>query len=159
MRIGIDYRPVTAAPYSGIARQVLAMEQALQSRAGVEVLRFTAAPLDHTHRGVAYCPSWASPVNGLHRPQERFKFELQFLPQILKKTRPDWYIATANSGLPVWRAPTQTRYVLLLHDVFQLTIANYHSHWLKALGYRWFDRFTISRSVRSEEHTSELQSH
>ena len=147
MRIGIDYRPVTAAPHSGIARQVLAMDQALQSRPGVEVLRFTAAPLDHVHRSLAYCPPWGSPVNGLHRPQERLKFEMYFLPKVLRRTRPDWYVATANSGLPVWRGAPQTRYVLLLHDLFQLTMTNYHNQWLKTLVYRQIDRFSMSHSI------------
>ncbi|MGL4603999.1 MAG: glycosyltransferase family 4 protein [Iodobacter sp.] len=145
MHIGIDYRPVTAAPFSGIARQVLALELALQSRIRPE--RFTAAPLTHAHRNLAHCPLWASPAEGLHRPRERIKFELQFLPQAITDCQLDIYIATANTGLPVWRTPGHTRYVLLLHDVFQLTMQNHHSSWLKAMVYRQIDRLSISQSV------------
>ncbi|AZN35637.1 glycosyltransferase family 4 protein [Iodobacter ciconiae] len=145
MRIGIDYRPVTAAPYSGIARQVLALEKALQ--AAGEVQRFTAAPLEHVHRQIAHCPASASPAHGLHRPRERIKFEFGFLPQAIKASQLDVYIATANTGLPVWKTPPDTRYVLLLHDVFQLTMDNHHGSRLKALVYRQIDRFGIGRSV------------
>ncbi|MEJ2795489.1 glycosyltransferase family 1 protein [Iodobacter sp. LRB] len=145
MRIGIDYRPVTAAPYSGIARQVLALEQALQTFG--EVQRFTAAPPEHPHRQIAHCPASASPVNGLHRPRERVKFELGFLPQAIKDNKTDVYIATANTGLPFWQTPPDTRYVLLLHDVFQLTMDNHHGSRLKAMVYRQIDRFGMRRSV------------
>jgi polysaccharide biosynthesis protein PslI len=145
MQIGIDYRPVTAAPYSGIARQVLALEQALQAVG--EVQRFTAAPIDHPHRQIAHCPVAASPSHGLHRPRERVKFELSFLPQAIKASKLDVYIATANTGLPVWQTPPDTRYVLLLHDVFQLTMDNHHTSRLKAMVYRQIDRVGMSRSV------------
>lgn len=146
MRIGLDYRPVTAAPTSGIARQVLAMEQALLARPGVTLLRFTAAPMDHPHRKVAICPAWESPVNGLHRPRERWRFETRFLPAQMHEHMPDVYIATANTGLPVG-GPASTRYVLLLHDLFQLTMDNHHSHWVKAFVYRWIDRIAIGYSL------------
>jgi polysaccharide biosynthesis protein PslI len=148
MRIGIDYRAVTAAPLSGIARQVMALEQALLSRSGTDVVRFTAGPMDHPHRARACCPPWPSPAQGLHRPQERLKFELGFLPRALRETRMDAYIATANAGLPAWRPPRQVRYVVLLHDVFQLTMDNRHDHWMKAAVYRQFDRLEIGHSVR-----------
>ncbi len=146
MRIGLDYRPVTAAPNSGIARQVLAMEEAILSEPGVELLRFTAAPADHPHRNVAVCPPWQSPAHGLHRPRERWRFEMDFLPARMRELMPDVYIATANTGLPVG-CPGATRYVLLLHDLFQLTMDNHHSHWIKARAYRWIDRFAIGYSV------------
>lgn len=146
MRIGLDYRPVTAAPHSGIARQVLAMEQALLSRPGIEVLRFTAAPMGHPHREQAFCPVWSSPAHGLHRPAVRWKFEVKFLPERMRALKPDIYIATANNGLPVAGAGN-TRYVLLLHDLFQLTMDNHHSHWLKAMAYRWIDRLSIGYSL------------
>ncbi|MDW5419022.1 glycosyltransferase family 1 protein [Iodobacter sp. CM08] len=147
MRIGIDYRPVTAAPYSGIARQVLALEQAILAGENAQLYRFTAAPLEHAHRLLAHCPATASPVHGLHRPRERVNFELRFLPAAIATAELDIYIATANTGLPVWRAPANTRYVLLLHDVFQLTMANHHSNRIKALVYRQIDRVGISSSV------------
>ncbi len=146
MRIGLDYRPVTAAPNSGIARQVLAMEQAILSQPGIELLRFTAAPADHPHRNLAICPPWQSPAHGLHRPRERWRFEKDFLPARMRELMPDVYIATANTGLPVG-CPGATRYVLLLHDLFQLTMDNHHSHWIKARAYRWIDRFAIGYSL------------
>jgi polysaccharide biosynthesis protein PslI len=147
MRIGIDYRPVTAAPYSGIARQVLALEQAILAGNNADLHRFTAAPLEHPHRMLAHCPVKASPVHGLHRPRERMSFELRFLPAAIAAAELDIYIATANTGLPVWRAHARTRYVLLLHDVFQLTMVNHHSSRLKAMVYRQIDRLGISSSV------------
>ena len=39
MRVGLDYRPATVAPQSGIGRQVRALEQALLARAGTELDR------------------------------------------------------------------------------------------------------------------------
>ena len=147
MRIGIDYRAVTIAPLSGIARQVLALEQALLRQPEVELLRFTGGPQDHPHRAMAVCPDWYSPVHKLHRPPNRLRFELGFLPKALRQTRPDVYIATANSGLPVWNPPRGIRYVLLLHDVFQITLRNHHRTWLSAQIYRQLDRVGISRSV------------
>lgn len=147
MRVGLDYRPVTAAPWSGIARQVLAMEQALLARAGVEVLRYTACPADHPHRQLAVCPARESPVNGLHRPQERVFFEAVFLPAALRRNPPDVYIATANTGLPLRRVPGGIRQALLLHDVFQLTMENFHANRLKAFVYRQLDRYGVGFSV------------
>ncbi|WP_293766131.1 glycosyltransferase family 1 protein [uncultured Aquitalea sp.] len=151
MRVGLDYRPVTAAPYSGIARQVLAMESALAARPGVEVLRFTACPDGHPHRQIALCPAQASPQGGLHRPQERWRFEAGFLPQALRDSRADVYIATANTGLPPLGAPEGVRLGLLLHDVFQLTLDNRHASWWKALAYRQIDRLGVRRSVSLAE--------
>lgn len=148
MQIGIDYRPVTAAPYSGIARQVLALEAAILANPKHTLIRFTACPLEHPHRQTMVCPSSPSPVSGLHRPQERYKFEVGFLPDAIRAHSLDLYIATANTGLPIWGAPENTKYVLLLHDVFQLTMRNYHQSLLKAKVYRLIDwlgtRFSAS---------------
>ena len=148
MRVGLDYRPVTAAPWSGIARQVLALEAALLQRPGVEVLRFTACPADHPHRRLAECPARPSPADGLHRPRERFHFEVRFLPRAIRAQRLDLYIATANTGLPPCCAPAGTRYALLLHDVFQLTLDNYHASLARALAYRLIDWAGTARSLR-----------
>ncbi|WP_205208386.1 hypothetical protein [Chromobacterium haemolyticum] len=148
MRIGIDYRPVTAAPRSGIARQVLALEAALAARPNVEVLRFTACPADHPHRRLAECPARPSPADGLHRPRERWHFECRFLPRAIRARRLDLYIATANTGLPLWSAPGGVRYAMLLHDVFQLTLDNYHVSLLRALAYRVIDWIGTARSLQ-----------
>ncbi|HEX7989187.1 MAG TPA: glycosyltransferase family 1 protein [Stenotrophomonas sp.] len=150
MRIGIDYRPVTAAPHSGIARQVLALEQALLSE-GCELVRFSMAPDGHPHRQLAACPPASVASNGLHRPRTRLAFELGFLPGALRQQRIDLYIATANSGLPLRRPPTLRRQVLLLHDVFQLTLPGRHASWLHGRVYGAMDRFMIGHAVRAAD--------
>lgn len=147
MRIGIDCRPVTAAPHSGIARQVQALEAAITAREDVRLFRYTACPLAHPDRARTVCPAWGSPVNGLHRPVERWKFEVKFLPDAIRADQLDIYIATANTGLPVVGTPASTRYILLLHDLFQLTLENHHANWVKKLTYRMIDWLGISRSV------------
>lgn len=146
MRIGIDYRPVTAAPYSGIAKQVLAMEQALASSTHT-LLRFTDCPHTHAHRQNCVCPAWETDAHGLHRPSARKRFESEFLGQALRAQQVDLYIATANMGLP-WRAPRGLKQALLLHDVFQLTEHNKHQSRLKKHLYRFIDWFSIWFSVR-----------
>ncbi|AMS21253.1 glycosyl transferase family 1 [Pseudomonas synxantha] len=147
MRVALDYRPATVAPSSGIARQVLALEHALRARANTEVLLFSEAPLDHPQRQIAVCPTWASPLDGLQRPQVRLGFERRFLPKALHAQQVDLYIATANMGLPLCRKPAGTRYVLVLHDLFQLTHRNFHRSRLKALAYRLIDGASIAWSV------------
>lgn len=147
MRVALDYRPVTVAPSSGIARQVKALEQALRQGDDIEVVLFSEAPLDHPLRETTICPPWASPLDGLQRPQVRLRFERRFLPQALHQQRIDLYIATANMGLPLGRKPAGTRYVLILHDLFQLTQRNFHRSKLKALAYRLIDGASIIWSV------------
>lgn len=147
MRVALDYRPATVAPSSGIARQVLALEHALRARANTEVLLVSEAPLDHPQRQTAVCPAWASPLDGLQRPQVRLGFERRFLPKALHAQQIDLYIATANMGLPLCRKPAGTRYVLVLHDLFQLTHRNFHRSRLKALAYRLIDGASIAWSV------------
>lgn len=147
MRVALDYRPATVAPSSGIARQVLALEHALRARDNTEVVLFTEAPLDHPQRDTAVCPAWASPLEGLQRPQVRWRFERGFLPREIHQQQIDLYIATANMGLPLCRKPAGTRYVLVLHDLFQLTHRNFHRSRLKALAYRLIDGASIAWSV------------
>ncbi|WP_044273573.1 glycosyltransferase family 4 protein [Pseudomonas fluorescens] len=147
MRVALDYRPATVAPSSGIARQVAALEDALRARGNTEVVLFTEAPLEHPQRQTAVCPAWASPLDGLQRPQVRLRFERGFLPKALHEQQIDLYIATANMGLPLCRKPAGTRYVLVLHDLFQLTHRNFHRSKLKALAYRLIDGASIAWSV------------
>jgi glycosyltransferase involved in cell wall biosynthesis len=151
MRIGIDYRPVTAAPHSGIARQVLALEQALLAAGVGELVRFSMAPDGHPHRATACCPEQPVPASALHRPRARLAFELGFLPAALGRQGIDLYIATANSGLPLRRPPTLRRQVLLLHDVFQLTLPGRHASWLRGAVYGAMDRFLIGHAVRGAD--------
>lgn len=147
MRVGLDYRPATVAPQSGIGRQVRALEQALQAREDTQLVRFSEAPFDHPQREQACCPPWESPLGGLQRPQVRLRFEGRFLPGALRQQRIDLYIATANMGLPIGRKPRGQRQALLLHDLFQLTEHNHHRSRLKALAYRMIDTASIAWSV------------
>lgn len=150
MRVGLDYRAVTAAPLSGVARQTLAMQATLEQRAGTEVIAYTAAPLGHPHRDIAQCPPSPSPVNGLHRLPQRLKFEWLFLPQAIKAQHIDVYVATINMGLPIRYDKHQqhaARLVLHLHDVFQLTLRNSHASRLREWFYRVSDRLCIAHSV------------
>lgn len=147
MRVGLDYRPATVAPQSGIGRQVRALEQALLDRSDTELLRFTEAPLEHAQRATAFCPPWPGPLEGLQRPQVRWRFEARFLPQALRERSVDLYIATANMGLPLGSKPAGQRWVLVLHDLFQLTEQNHHRSRLKALAYRLIDTLSIAWSV------------
>jgi glycosyltransferase involved in cell wall biosynthesis len=150
MRIGIDYRPAAVAPKSGIGRQVIGMAEALLARPGARLTRFSAAPLDHPERNLeGFClPPWPSPLNGLHRPRQRFAFEARFLPQALRQQQVDIYIATINMGLPLPPRPPGIRYVLLLHDLFQITLDNHHATPLRRLVYRGIDRFSIHYALR-----------
>jgi glycosyltransferase involved in cell wall biosynthesis len=147
MRVGLDYRPATVAPQSGIGRQVLALEQALLALPQTELLRFSEAPLGHAQRDSACCPPWAGPLNGLQRPHVRLRFEARFLPQALTEQGIELYIATANMGLPLGRKPAGRHYALLLHDLFQLTEHNHHNSRVKALVYRAIDTLSIAWSV------------
>lgn len=146
MRVGLDYRPATVAPWSGIGRQVRALEDAISQRPDTELLRFSEAPLEHPQRETAHCPSWPTDLGGVQRPAVRWRFERRFLPHALRALGVDVYIATANMGLPVGGKGGR-RQVLLLHDVFQLTERNYHQSKLKALVYRVLDTVSIAWSV------------
>lgn len=151
MRIGIDYRPVTAAPFSGIAKQVLAMERAvLESKHSLT--RFTACPQQHPHRETCLCPNVETPIETLHRPKTRWQFEASFLGSAIQSQTLDLYIATANMGLPILRRPPHTRLILLLHDVFQLTMQNKHGSRLKYYVYRALDWLSIGYSVTVADH-------
>jgi glycosyltransferase involved in cell wall biosynthesis len=147
MRVGLDYRPATVAPLSGIGRQVRALEQAVLARDETQLVRFSEAPQAHPQRQTANCPPWPGPLDGLQRPQVRLRFEARFLPAALQREQIDVYIATANMGLPLGRKPKGRRYVLLLHDLFQLTERNHHRSQLKALAYRLIDTLSIAWSV------------
>jgi len=147
MRVALDYRAATVAPSSGIARQVKALEQALCARDDTQLVLFSEAPLDHPQRLTAACPDWQSPMEGLQRPQVRLRFERRFLPAAIRQHTIDLYIATANMGLPIGQKPAGTRYVLVLHDLFQLTQRNFHRSRLKALAYRLIDSASIAWSI------------
>ncbi len=149
MRVGIDYRPVTAAPHSGISRQVLAMEAAL-AELGHEPVRLTMAPAAHPHRQSCHCPDVEVAPARLHRPEQRLRFEAGFLPRQLPRLQLDLYIATANSGLPLLRRP-RLRLVTLVHDLFQLTLPGAHASALRAAVYRNLDRYLVGHAVRTAD--------
>ncbi|RMX03530.1 glycosyltransferase family 1 protein [Corticibacter populi] len=152
MRVGIDYRAATVAPYSGIGRQVRALEQALTELVGPsQLLRLSELPLDDPRRAGMLCPPWASPMAGLQRPQVRWRFERRFLPAALAAQHVGLYIATVNMGLPIGPRAAGLRYALVLHDLFQLTERNHHRSLLKALAYRAIDRASIQWSVHQAD--------
>ena len=148
MMTGLDYRPATGYPNSGIGRQNFALEDALRANPNTQVQLFSVAPDGHPIRRLAYCPSWSTPLNGLHRLPERLRFEGLFLPKALRDAEVQVYICNMNMGLPLGRKPAGLRYVLQLQDLFQLTLKNSHGSRLKAAIYGVTDRLSIGHSVR-----------
>ncbi len=148
MRIGLDYRPATSYPNSGIGRQGLALEQAMRANPDVQLQLFSLAPEDHVIRRKAHCPRWGAPLVGLHRLPMRLKFEAGFLPGALREAGVEVYVANFNMGLPLARKPEGMKYVLQLHDVFQLTLTNAHGSQLKARLYGLTDKLSIGWSVK-----------
>ncbi|MFL1551819.1 glycosyltransferase family 4 protein [Pseudomonas sp. D47] len=151
MRIGLDYRTVGTSPHSGISRQVYALEAALRTLPQVELERFTVAPLGDETRLQAHCPAWDCAKTAMHQPQNRLRFEAGFLPRALREQQIDLYISTFNMGLPLPPKPKGLRTVVLLHDLFQITLNNYHANRLKALIYKTCDRLSIAYAVHSAD--------
>lgn len=151
MRVGLDYRTVGTSPQSGISRQVYALENALRTLPDVEVERFTVAPLGDETRLQAHCPTWGCAKTAMHQPQNRLRFEAGFLPRALREQHIDLYISTFNMGLPLPPKPKGLRTVVLLHDLFQITLNNYHANRLKALIYKTSDRLSIAYAVHSAD--------
>lgn len=147
MKIAIDFRPVVAAPYSGIARQASALRDACAGLPGIQAIPCSEAPLDHPLRAEGLCPPDDGPVQGLQRPAIRWRFEAKFLPAAIKEQNIALYIATANMGLPIARKGS-CKYVVLIHDLFQLTEKNFHRSPLKAFLYRLIDWASIRWSVQ-----------
>jgi len=148
MRIGLDYRPATCYPNSGIGRQNLALEEALRAHPQVQLQLFSLAPEDHPIRRRAHCPTWGAPLNGLHRPPIRLRWEAGYLPRALREAGIEVYIGNFNMGLPIGAKPKNMRYVLQLHDLFQLTLTNSHGSRLKQRVYRASDYLSIAHSIR-----------
>jgi glycosyltransferase involved in cell wall biosynthesis len=151
MRIGLDYRPAAGFPNSGIGRQNLAIEDALRANPNVQLQLFSVAPDNHPLRRLAHCPPWATPLTGMHRLPERLRFEALFLPGALRDAEVETYICNMNMGLPIGRKPAGMRYVLQLHDLFQLTLNNSHGSRLKAKVYGATDRLSIGHSLRAAD--------
>ncbi|MGP0015681.1 MULTISPECIES: glycosyltransferase family 4 protein [Pseudomonas] len=148
MRIGLDYRPAAGYTHSGIGRQNLALEQALRAHPEVSLQLFGVAPEDHPIRRRVHCPKWGSPLFGVHRLPIRLRFEAGFLPGALREAGIEVYLCNFNMGLPPGRKPAGMRYVLQLHDLFQLTLQNSHGSKLKERVYRATDRLSIGHSVK-----------
>jgi glycosyltransferase involved in cell wall biosynthesis len=149
-RVGIDIRPLTASPYSGMGRQALALYNTLRLRPDTEALPFTSAPLTHLHRTWAFCPSAPCAIEDLQRPLARNRFERYFLPEAISGLAVDVYIATSNKGLPLGLSPSRrqrTRWVLQMHDVFELMQPSRRGPGWDAFARRWFDRFSMRQSV------------
>lgn len=151
MRVGLDYRTVGTSPQSGISRQVYALEDALRTLPEVELERFTVAPLGDQTRLQAHCPAWGCAKTAMHQPHNRLRFEAGFLPRALREQKIDLYISTFNMGLPLPPKPKGLRTVVLLHDLFQITLDNYHANRLKALIYKTSDRLSIAYAVHSAD--------
>ena len=148
MRIGLDYRAAAGYPISGIGRQNFALEDALRSHPGSSLQLFGVAPHGHPVRRRLHAPRWATPIDSVHRLPERLKFEGLFLPKALQDAEVQLYVANINMGLPLGRKPAGLKYVLQLHDLFQLTENNHHGSQLKARVYRQTDRFSIAHSLK-----------
>jgi glycosyltransferase involved in cell wall biosynthesis len=148
MRIGLDYRAAAGYPVSGIGRQNIALEQAFRAHPDVRLQLFGVAPRDHPIRRHVHVPAWSTPIDAVHRLPERLRFEGLFLPRALGDAEVDIYVANINMGLPLGRKPAGLRYVLQLHDLFQLTQDNHHGSRVKARVYRLTDWLSIAHSVR-----------
>lgn len=147
MRIGLDYRTVGTSPHSGISRQVYALEDALQHLPDCSVTRFAVAPVNDPIRQHAQCPAWSCAATAMHQPHQRVRFEAGFLPKALRREQIDLYISTFNMGLPLPPRAPGVRYALLIHDLFQITLKNYHANRLKALLYRVTDYLSIAYAL------------
>ncbi|MGY2293218.1 glycosyltransferase family 4 protein [Pseudomonas sp. SDO528_S397] len=151
MRVGLDYRTVGTSPQSGISRQVYALEDGLAAMPGIELERFTVAPLGDELRLSTHCPEWGCARTAMHQPHQRLRFEAGFLPKALREAQIDLYISTFNMGLPLPPKPKGLRTALVLHDLFQITLNNYHANRLKALIYKTSDRLSIAYAVHSAD--------
>jgi glycosyltransferase involved in cell wall biosynthesis len=148
MRIGLDYRAAAGYPTSGIGRQNLALESALRAHPDVQLQLFGVAPYQHPIRRHVHVPEWSTPIDSVHRLPDRLRFEGLFLPRALRDAEVEIYVANINMGLPLGRKPAGLRYVLQLHDLFQLTQRNHHGSRLKARVYRCTDYLSIAHSLR-----------
>jgi len=148
MRIGLDYRAAAGYPTSGIGRQNAALEAAFRAHPDVQLQLFGVAPYDHPVRRLIHAPRWATPLDSVHRLPDRLRFEGIFLPRALRAAGIQVYVANINMGLPLGRKPADMRYVLQLHDLFQITQQNNHGSRIKARIYRLTDYLSIAHSLR-----------
>lgn len=148
MRIGLDYRPAAGYGNSGIGRQALALEAALRAHPEVQLQLFGVAPEDHPLRRRVHCPRWGVPLQSVHRLPGRLRFEGGFLPGALREAGIEIHICNFNMGLPLGAKPHGMRYVLQLHDLFQLTHINHHGSRLKEKVYRTSDQLSIGHSIK-----------
>lgn len=151
MRVGLDYRPGISNPNNGIGRQNVALAKVLGELPGVDLHLFTPAPAGHPLRSQAHCPHWVSPVDGQQRLPRRLRFELCYMPWALRRSGVDVHVCTFNMGLPLPPRPAGVRYVLQLHDLFQLHLKNHHSTWLRKTVYHISDNLSIRYAVHAAD--------
>ncbi len=143
----MDYRAATVKPASGVARQMVAFENYLRSRADIELLYVTDGPNDHPHRTSMHMPTCAVPLGVVPRPSRRLWFEQIFLPKLIQQLKPDIFYGTINSGLPL-HGCGKTLMVQWTHDLFHLTEKNAFPSLkgkLRYLPYYWFSFYTSMR--------------
>lgn len=152
MRVGLDIRALTAAPYSGVGRQALALYNTVRMRTDTEAVPFTNAPLTHQHRSWACCPARPVSTEALQRPLERYRFERDFLPEAISAMAVDVYVATANMGLPIGLTDVRrkrTKWVLQVQDLFQFQQREgRRSSGLKARLDQQCDRWSVRHAMR-----------
>lgn len=148
MRVGLDYRAAAGYPTSGIGRQNIALEDAFRAHPDIQLQLFGVAPFEHPIRRHVHVPKWSTPIDSVHRLPVRLRFEGLFLPKAIRDAEVQIYVANINMGLPLGRKPAGMRYVLQLHDLFQLTQHNHHGSRLKARVYRCTDHLSIAHSLR-----------
>lgn len=149
LKVSLDYRPAASEPDSGIGRQNIALALGLRQCSRVSELRLvTTAPQGHPLRQQADCPPWSiEGLKGMHRLRQRLQFEAGFLPGYLRRQSIDLHVCNFNMGLPLCRRGGRTRFILQLHDLFQLTERNQHGSRLRQVAYRCTDRLSIHYSL------------
>ncbi len=94
----------------------------------------------------------------MHQPHQRLRLRSRVPPTRLCEQDIDLYISTFNMGLPLPPRPPGVRYALLIHDLFQITLKNYHANRLKALVYRISDYLSIAYALRVADRVWTLRS-
>ncbi len=150
-RIGIDYRPVTLAPHSGIARLALGLVEALRAMPGIEVVLFSDGPADHADRRLAIFPAGNVSLATVRRPHRRLWYEHVFLPRAARMACVDVFITTANTGLP---APLRhdMRRVAWIHDLFPLTLPDQYRSLRGRVLYHPYYRYAFDITTRYADH-------
>ncbi len=150
VRVGLDLRPLTAAPYTGMGRQALALFDTVRQRPDTQAVPFTSGPLTHPHRTWACCPAEPTPVAALWQPWPRYRFERAFLPDAISALAVDVHVATAGMGLPIGLSDVRrrrTRWVLQTPDVHMgAWRATFRHGWRDRL-LRWATQWSVTHAM------------